>query len=210
MLDETLIVFLSDHGDMLGDQNLWRKSYAYEQSAHIPMLMRWPGGLISAKRGSVRTEPVELRDILPTFLDAAGSRASRELDGRSLLSLAAGKTDGWRPWIDLEHNICYSAANNWNALTDGRQKYIFHARDGEEQLFNLADDPDETKDLAGDTASGADLRRWRDRMLEHLSERGERYVAGGKLTLRPGGIMTSPHFPGYPNNPPRPGIPSPA
>lgn len=85
----------------------------------------------------MRAEPVELRDILPTFLDAAEARVDRELDGRSLLKIAAGQTEGWRPWIDLEHNVCCSASNHWNALTDGRQKYIFHARDGEEQLFDL-------------------------------------------------------------------------
>ena len=64
-LDETLILFTSDHGDMTGDQNLWRKSYAYEPSAHIPMMMRWPTGLVSARRGSVMSQPVELRDVLP-------------------------------------------------------------------------------------------------------------------------------------------------
>jgi hypothetical protein len=46
-------------------------------------------------------------------------------------------------------------------------------------------------------------------MVDHLSERGNRYVAGGKLALRPGGIMTSPNFPGYPDNPPRPGVAGP-
>jgi arylsulfatase A-like enzyme len=171
--------------------------------------LRWPTGLISAARSSVRTEPVELRDILPTFLQAAEAPSHSELDGRSLLDLAAGKSANWRPWIDLEHNICYDAANNWNALTDGKQKYIFHARDGEEQFFDLASDPSEFTDLAGNAASDADLRRWRGRMLDHLSERGECNVAGGKLAVRPKGIMTSPHFPGYPKNPLRPGTPSP-
>ena len=47
LLDQTLIVFLADHGDMLGDHNLWRKTYAYEASSRIPMLMRWPTGMLS-------------------------------------------------------------------------------------------------------------------------------------------------------------------
>ncbi len=70
-LEETLILFVADHGDMTGDQNLWRKSYAYEPSARIPMLLRWPKGLASAERNAVRNNPVEIRDILPTFLEAA-------------------------------------------------------------------------------------------------------------------------------------------
>ncbi|HKA02287.1 MAG TPA: arylsulfatase, partial [Candidatus Solibacter sp.] len=102
--DETLIVFLSDHGDMLGDHNLWRKSYAYDSSARVPFLMRVPG----APKGVANHNVIELRDVLPTFLEAAGVSSPRPLDGRSLLPLAAGKPVEWRPWLDLEHGICYS------------------------------------------------------------------------------------------------------
>ncbi len=91
-LDQTLIVFTADHGDMTGDHNLWRKSYPYQQSARIPMLVRWPTGLLPAERGQTRTETVELRDILPTFLDAAGQSPREGLDGRSMLPLLAGKS----------------------------------------------------------------------------------------------------------------------
>ena len=197
ILDETLIVFLSDHGDMLGDHNLWRKTYAYEQSARVPMLMRWPTGLISAQRGQHMSQPVGLRDILPTFLEASGAPAPQNIDGRSLLSLVRTHGEGWREWIDLEHNVCYSPENHWNGFSDGRTKYVFHARDGEEQLFDLAKDPGELTDLAGDTAHADRLRLWRGRMLEHLSERGDEFVKGGKLVLRPKGKATSPKFPGY-------------
>jgi arylsulfatase A-like enzyme len=182
---------------MLGDQNLWRKTYAYEPSARIPMLMRWPTGMLAVDRGATRREPVELRDILPTFLDAAGAAVSRPIDGASLLSLVRGRGDGWREWIDLEHNICYSPANHWNALSDTRWKYIFHARDGEEQLFDLSQDPHELHDLASDSGQSGVLRQWRNRMIEHLSERGPAFVKNGRLALRPEGMMTSPNFPGY-------------
>jgi arylsulfatase len=195
LLEETLIVFTSDHGDMTGDHNLWRKSYAYESSARVPMLMRWPKGLIPSARGQVLPQPVELRDVLPTFLDAAGVQPSRPIDGRSLLSLVKSKGEGWREFIDLEHNICYSPANHWNALTDGRWKYIFHALDGEEQLFHLESDPHELSDLAGATQHEAQLRRWRQRLIAHFEERGEPFLQNGKLGLRPKSQMTSPLFP---------------
>lgn len=195
LLDETLVLFTSDHGDMTGDQNLWRKSYAYESSARVPMLVRWPTGLVSARRGQVFDQPVELRDVLPTFLDAAGASPARKLDGASLLALIRNRGAGWREFIDLEHNICYSPENHWNALTDGRMKYIFHARDGEEQLFDLAADPHELDDLAGDARHEAALRKWRGRMIEHFAERGEPFLRHGKLGLRPESQMTSPLFP---------------
>ena len=195
-LDETLILFTSDHGDMTGDHNLWRKSYAYEASARIPMLMRWPQGLVSSKRGQVFSQTVELRDILPTFLDAAGAPPKVRLDGASMLSLARNPSASWREYIDLEHGVCYSRENNWNAFTDGRTKYIYHAFHGQEQLFDLENDRQELNDVAGDVAHEGTLRRWRQRMVEHLSVRGDSWVKGGKLQTRRQPVATSPNFPG--------------
>ncbi|MBM3746186.1 MAG: arylsulfatase [Acidobacteria bacterium] len=195
LLDETLILMTADHGDMTGDHHLWRKSYAYEPSARIPMLMRWPSGLVSARRGQVLDQPVELRDVLATFMEAASIQPRERLDGASLLALVRGQTEGWRKWIDLEHDVCYHVSNHWNALTDGRIKYIYHAPDGAEQLFNLADDPHELKDLAGDPAHEATLREWRQRLVAHFAERGEPFLKGGRLQPRPERLLYSPHFP---------------
>ena len=194
-LEQTLIVFTSDHGDMTGDQNLWRKSYPYESSAHIPMLMRWPKGMLSAERGQSMPQPVELRDLLPTFLDAAGREAPRPVDGRSLLGLVRSNGAGWREFIDMEHDVCYDRSNHWNALTDGRTKYIYHALDGEEQLFDLEADPHELTDLAGQPAHAAELRRWRERLVAHFEERGEPFLRNGKLAPRPESMLHSPLFP---------------
>jgi choline-sulfatase len=196
LLEETLILFTSDHGDMTGDHNLWRKSYAYESSARIPMMMRWPAGLVSAKRGQSLGQTVEIRDILPTFCQAAGVSVPETVDGRSMLALANGASDGWRPYLDLEHDVCYSPSNHWNALTDGRWKYIYHARDGEEQLFDLQTDPAEMDDLAPLAAHEAELRRWRARLVAHLAERGDQWVKGGRLVPRARSILHSPNYPG--------------
>jgi arylsulfatase A-like enzyme len=191
MTGDTLIVFLSDHGDMLGDHHLWRKSYGYAASARVPMILRGTEGL----RGRVIDHLVEMRDVLPTFLEAAGVAPSRPLDGRSLLPLAAGKAPEWRTYLDLEHGICYSPENHWNALADTRYKYIFHARDGAEQLFDIAADPQELRDLAGDSAAAPVLRQWRGRMTEHLAPRGEHWVKSGRLALREKDPDHSPNYP---------------
>ena len=195
LLDNTLIVYTSDHGDMTGDHHLWRKSYAYEASAHIPMLMRWPKGIGPDQRGLVLEQPVELRDILPTFLHASGAPGRETLDGRSLLELVHGATN-WRPWIDLEHDICYEPRLHWSGLTDGKRKYIFHTLDGEQQFFDLETDPGETKDLAGDPAFATEIKTWRSRLIEHLTERGEPFVKNGDLALRPESNIYSPNYPG--------------
>ncbi len=196
-LENTLIFFTADHGDMTGDHHMWRKSYAYEASARIPMLMRWPDGMGAAERGRVLSQTVELRDFLPTYLEAASAPGAETLDGKSLLALARGETEGWREYIDLEHDVCYSADNHWSALTDGHEKYIYHARDGEEQLFDLDKDPGELTDLASDPAHQSRVRKWRRRLIEHLAERGEPFVKNGELGLRPERMLYSPNFPGW-------------
>jgi arylsulfatase A-like enzyme len=188
MLDNTLIVMLADHGDMLGDQNLWRKSYAYEPSARIPLIVRAPGGLSA---GRVLDHPVEIRDVLPTLLDAAGVTVPDGVDGRSLLAPMRNERAPWREYIDLEHDVCYSPQNHWTALTDGRRKYIFHAATGEEQFFDMEKDPGE---LARVTDS-PELGLWRGRMAAHLAERGEAWVSGGRLQRRPESQLYSPNYP---------------
>lgn len=195
-LENTLILYTSDHGDMTGDHHLWRKTYAYEPSARIPMLVRWGEEMLSAERGQVISQPVELRDLLPTYLDAAGVEYDpKQFDGRSLLDLVRGKTDGWRPYIDLEHATCYAAENNWTGLCDGRIKYVYYAPDGRQQLFDLEHDPGETRDLSSVPEHQQTLRTWRQRMIDHLAERGEPFVVGGDLGLRPKRTLHSPHYP---------------
>jgi arylsulfatase A-like enzyme len=195
-MDNTLILMTADHGDMLGDHHLWRKTYGYEGSARIPMLIRWPKGMTRAKRGQVRAEPVELRDVLPTCLDAAGvAYDESEFDGRSMLNLARGRTRGWRETLDLEHSTCYWPENQWTGLTDGRHKYIYYAPTGQQELFDLQDDPGELHDLAGDPAHAGLAKEWRDRMIAHLAERGEPYVVNGDLGIREKPMVLGPNYP---------------
>ena len=202
--DNTLVLFTSDHGDMQGDHHLWRKTFAYEGSARIPMLIRWPEHLLRAPRRQVLSQPVELRDVLPTFLDAAGATFDEaDFDGRSMLDLIRGKTDRWREVIDLEHSTCYWDANQWCALTDGHVKYIYGSVDGDEQLFDLDADGGETTDLAPLPAHAATLAAWRQRLVAHLAERGEQWGKDGKLTRRPPRMLYGPNYPERPTGPER-------
>ncbi|MHC5211787.1 MAG: arylsulfatase [Planctomycetota bacterium] len=204
-LERTLIVFLSDHGDMLGDHHLWRKTYAYEGSARIPLILWWGDELAAARRGEVhrgelprgevRGEPVEIRDVLPTLLDGAGLPVPAEVEGRSLFDLLRADAAPWREVLDLEHATTYWPGNVWNALTDGRFKYVYHARDGREQLFDLDRDPGETRDLAPDPAHRDALAGWRARMITHLEPRGAPWVIDGDLGLRPERILHGPNYP---------------
>ncbi len=196
MYDNSLIMFTADHGDMLGDHHHWRKTYAYEGSAKIPYLMKLPVGMkTQVRRGTHLEYPVELRDFLPTFLDAAGAQIPDELDGDSLLKLVKKKNPTWREYIDLEHATCYQKENYWCALTDGKMKYIWFFYTGEEQLFDIKNDPGELTELSNKSAYKSKLNLWRSRMVNHLSERGEEFVKDGKLQVRKETMLYSPNYP---------------
>ena len=178
------LVFTSDHGEMLGDHNLFRKSYAYEGSAGVPLIICLPER--SSRASCQESTPAVLEDIYPTILDIAGVPLSdkKEIDGISLLSLA--KSDNRelsgtyrRPFIHGEHSICYGETNAMQFLTDGREKYIWNPVTGLEQLFDLSSDPNELRDLARNGSSGDRLVFWRNRMIAELSSRTQDGMSDG-------------------------------
>lgn len=192
MYDDALIVFVSDHGDMLGDHHHWRKTYPYEGSAHIPFLVKWPARMGLAP--GVVEQPVELRDVLPTMLEAAGGTVPERMDGRSVAALARGDTAGWRRYIDMEHATCYSPDNYWCALTDGRIKYVWNFHNGSEQLFDLEHDPHELHNLADEAAYRTKLEEMRRAMTAHLAERGEGFVTNGRPAVRKETMLYGPNY----------------
>lgn len=196
MYDDALICFVSDHGDMLGDHHLWRKTYAYEGSSAIPFIVKLPIGVDSSlKPGEVLEAPVELRDLLPTFLELSGQAVPQDMDGLSVLPLLKGEDVEWREYIDIEHAVAYWEENYWCALTDGKIKYVWFFRTGDEQLFNLLEDPQELYDLSKDSVSLGRLIEMREAMAEHLQERGEDWVKDGKLVIRKQNLLYSPNYP---------------
>ncbi len=185
-LDNTVILFTADHGDMLGDHNLWRKTYAYEGSAHVPMIVRLPAAM-RAPRGQRVEAPVMLRDVMPTLLDAAGVDIPETVDGSSMVPLALGKTDvSWRAYVHGEHCTCYSEEQEMQYLTDGKMKYIWFPRLGTEQLFDLEADPGETCNLADDPDAAPLLRRWRENLVRELEPRGLGLTDGDRLVCQRG------------------------
>lgn len=193
MYDRSLIIFVADHGDMLGDHHHWRKTYPYEGSSHIPFLVKWPAGTEGMlPRVDV---PVELRDVLPTMLAAAGADVPADMDGRPLQGPARGETGNWRRYIDLEHAACYDADNYWCALTDGDIKYIWNFHNGTEQLFDLKKDPMELHNVAADGKYVSVLQEMRRAMADHLSERGEGFVRDGRPVVRRSVMLYGPDYP---------------
>ncbi|MDR2706094.1 MAG: sulfatase-like hydrolase/transferase [Planctomycetaceae bacterium] len=147
----TLIIFTSDHGNMLGDHNRWFKGVPYEGSARIPLIIKAPQNSSYAEtfnRGKIVQELVESIDVMPTILDVVGKPlpADPGFQGKSLTQLVAGKTDDWKNIVFSERTGIF--------VRSGKYKLIQHdpATGNQYELYDLETDPLETKNLSNDPA----------------------------------------------------------
>ncbi len=163
LAEDTLVIFTSDHGEMLGDHGLLLKGpLMYEGAVRVPLILRWPGRLPAGVR---RGELVQWIDLCSTVLEAAGAPPLPGDQGRSLLPLARGDADAApRGWALCEYRNSghpYDPPVHVTMLRRGRHKLIIHhgapatgrARGGE--LYDLEADPEERRNLWADPAAAA-------------------------------------------------------
>lgn len=136
-IDNTLIIFTSDHGELLGDYHAFGKRSFLDAAAKVPMIAAWPGHL---PEGETCDKLVSLLDVMPTCLQAAGvDPKPLDLDGASLADIVAG---------EAEHDYLFGQLNDQAMglymVRDARWKYIYSAPDERAYLFDLQRDPDET------------------------------------------------------------------
>jgi arylsulfatase A-like enzyme len=177
---------------MQGDHNLWRKTYAYEGSSRIPFLVVPPPRLGQPAR-TVADEVVELRDVMPTLLEAAGLSLPDTVEGRSLLPLLRAPAAEWRPYIHGEHCTCYAEAQEMQYLTDGRRKFIWLPRIGQQQFFDLVEDPGECNDLVSAPDRQDEVDLWRSYLVHELTERQCGWIRDGRLYCPRGEPLISPY-----------------
>ena len=179
--EDTAILFVSDHGEMLGDHDLYRKSVAYEGSSHIPFLLHLPPRLRKewGPAGDVEAI-VELRDVMPTLLDLAGVPIPEPVTGTSLRRTVADGT-AVRDHLQGEHLIHQLGRHSMQWILTERHKYVWFSGDGREQLFDLIEDPYECVDLVAAGGHTAELSRHRELLIAHLEGREEGFVRDGEL-----------------------------
>ncbi len=166
----TLIIFVSDHGDMLGDHDCMEKGLPYDSCTRIPMILSYPERI---EPGEVSDDFTDLRDILPTIMDAAGIRVSYKstrLPGESLLKKPAVEADE-KPVRDRSRQyIEYgSGFRRWISLRTKDYKYNYYYRDGREELFDLDQDPGESRNLLF-SSQDEEVLRVKEELKEALLE----------------------------------------
>lgn len=149
ILDQTIILFTADHGDMLGDHGLWAKRVFYESSARVPLLFLGPREGPRLGLDPVDDRLATIQDVMPTLLDAAGIPIPASVDGSSLLS------DRRRFHLYGEYGERLDATR---MIRTERFKLIYYAAGDYYQLFDLIEDPGETKNLINVPGYESDLR----------------------------------------------------
>ncbi|HJU57328.1 MAG TPA: sulfatase [Actinomycetota bacterium] len=172
-LANTLIVYASDNGELLGEHRRFGKVVPYEESIRIPLVMRFDAGGVLT--GTTRTRLAANIDITATFVDAAGVTPPYTLDGRSLLPLARGAQTTWRSGLLIEHFDTPGATDfipSYCAIRTPRDMYIRYDTDDEplfEELYDLSTDPLQLTNLMAGSPNDAVLSR-RDALLARLRQ----------------------------------------
>jgi arylsulfatase A-like enzyme len=164
--DNTFIMFISDHGELLGDHGLVRKALPYRGSAHIPMIVA-PHAAMKAPSGTAPACVAELRDVMPTLLEAAGAAIPRTVDGVSLLDAVCG-CGHTREYLHGEHE--YGKRSNHYIVTE-TDKYIWYWQTGDEQYFDLAKDPLELHNAVNDAAYASRVKKLKQFLLSEVMDR---------------------------------------
>lgn len=167
-MDDTLIVYTTDHGDQLGERGLWWKHTLLEDSLRVPLIMRWPAHLPAGQR---RAQVCNLVDVAATMVEALHAEPLPHAQGRSLLGVAM---DAGASWLDVtfsEH--CTDTVPAWTGgrsvqqrmVREGKYKLIYTHGDAP-MLFDLDRDPAERHDLASDPAHGGTRERLLAKVLD--------------------------------------------
>lgn len=153
LASNTVVLFTADHGEMLGERGLWYKMHFFEWTLRVPLIVAGPG--VAARRVA---DPVSLLDVLPTFLDLGGGLPDKALlgDGASLAPYLRGASPGPRPV--LAEYTAEGALAPILMVRDGSLKLVWSEADPP-LLYDLARDPDELENRAGDPAYADGLAR---------------------------------------------------
>lgn len=196
--ENTIVVYSADHGDMIGCQGYAAKRWPYEESARIPLLIRYPGRI---KPGQVIKDPIGSPDFYPTLAALAGLRAPAGVDGVDYSKMVTEGGAAPRDYVFMEMAYAYVPWPGWRAL---RTRQYSYARTGAGPwfLYDVEKDPFQMKNLVGDPAAKALVEEFDKRLGAVMKETGDSWelkATTGDLELwTPGGSKEQGEYMGVP------------
>jgi choline-sulfatase len=167
LADDTLVLFTTDHGDMMGDHGLRYKGHPYDASVRTPVIARLPGRIAAGARSDALVESV---DLPLTILDAVGVDVASpqtlpQTPGRSYWPVLTGDRNEHRDWVYSEAG---ARGRKWRMCRERNWKYVFSAG-GDDKLFDMAADPDELVNAVDAPVHAGRLSRMRRQLVESMS-----------------------------------------
>jgi arylsulfatase A-like enzyme len=183
LAENTIVIFTSDHGEMLGSHGMREKNVFYEESERVPLIIRYPNEI---DKGTVVDHYVTNLDLFSTILDYAGLADNIQSDGRSLRDLIEGRSSDRPEYIVTEWNYRGDIISNYMVLHDGWKLMIPYSESSTviNALYDLNSDPHEMNNLLG---SNPDSERYREKaeelkgyLLEWLQRTNSKHYQGVK------------------------------
>jgi arylsulfatase A-like enzyme len=165
---DTIVIFISDHGEMFGAQGRVYKMTFYEESARTPCIIRWPGNIPAGQRSDAC---MATPDVMPTILGLCGQKIPQAVEGMDLSQIALGKKGPEPEFALLQgmgHTYLWLDGFEWRAIRNKQYTYARYLRDGKELLFDNKNDPTQSKDLAASPKHQEKLRELREKMNKKL------------------------------------------
>jgi arylsulfatase A-like enzyme len=178
--EDTLVVFTSDHGEMLGSHGRQRKDYPHEESVHVPLLARQPG---TVPAGESVTELVSLIDLMPTVLSWCDADVPDRVQGADIAPLLRGEDATPHPdGVYIEGQVAYD--ETWRAIRTQDAMLTVDRRLETQYLFDTEADPSQMENLAGREDAAVREEELRDRLLSLADQYDDRRMLAADMATR--------------------------
>ena len=165
LAENTLVIYTTDHGELLGDHGLWMKGpFHYEELVRIPMLVRWPAGIPGGRRARGLISQV---DLAPTVMAAVGEGAPAEMDGVDALPMLRGDAEQVRSHVIVECTDDPAHLRLKTVVTERTKLTVYHGQEFGE-LYDLEADPGELRNLWDSDAYAGERQRLMGRIIDHM------------------------------------------
>jgi len=171
LADNTIVVYTTDHGENMGEHDLWWKNCMFDHAARVPLIVSWPKRWNPGQR---RTQACSLLDLMQTVAELAGADVPKDCNGQSMVKWLDRPATKWKDMAVSEY-YAHNIASGFAMLRMGRFKYVYHTpadadHPAEHELYDLHADPCEFHNLASESAHKDRIRKMHAALVNEIGE----------------------------------------